>query len=97
MNNRLARQAGSEDEFRAAAVRDQLEEIRRLADQSRLLALNAMLESAGARAARGPSGEMDALAAQASGAAAEADKAASAVDALLEQIQAGSSFARHCG
>jgi hypothetical protein len=97
MSNALARDSQGEEAFREAAVRATLEEIHRLAEQSGLLALNAALESIGARAAGGPAAEMDGIATQAGGAAVEAGRVAAAVEALLQQIQAGSAFARHCG
>lgn len=97
MSNALACDKHDEEELRGAAMCATLEEIRRLAEQSRLLALNAALESIGARAAGGSAAEMDGIASQAGGAAAEADRIAAAVDGLLQQIQAGSAFARHCG
>lgn len=101
MNSPLARDTyPAQDELQAAGMRARLEEIRFLAAQSGLLALNAALESADARAGGAPAGDMDRLAAQAGNAAAEADKAekaASAVEALLQQIQAGAAFIRRCG
>ena len=97
MNNALARNNRGGEEFREAAMCATLEEIRLLAEQSRLLALNAALESIGARAAGGPAAEMDGIATQAGGAAAGADRVAAAVEVLLQQIQAGSAFSRHCG
>jgi hypothetical protein len=90
----------AQDDLKAAVMRARLDEIRFLAAQSGLLALNAALESADARAGGAPAGDMDRLAAQAGSAAAEADKAvkaASAVEALLQQIQAGAALARRCG
>lgn len=86
MSSALSRQATHEETVlrgvREAALRSALEEARQLAAQTRLLALNTAFESAGA----GPAEEGDAAGAV----AAEAEKVASAVELLLQQIQSTS-------
>jgi hypothetical protein len=70
------------------ALRLALEEARQLAAQSRLLALNAAFESAGAAAsADAPGGAVGQ-------AAAEADRVTAVVELLLQQIQSASSLSR---
>ncbi len=71
-----------------AALRTALEEARQLAEQTRLLALNAAFESAAA----GPAGEMEALGGEAGHAAAEAARVIGAVELLLQQIRLASSL-----
>jgi hypothetical protein len=88
MGNALA-QRNSRDEAISSgaseiALRLALDEVRQLAAQSGLLALNAAFESAGA------TDEMDGPGASAGQAAAEAARIVAAVDLLLQQIQAAS-------
>ncbi len=78
----------TKDEFRVAAVRDTLEKIRELALQSKLLALNTAVESA-------QTGHADTLAEQAQHALTEASRVATAVDSLLQQLNASMQFAKH--
>lgn len=66
------------------ALRLALDEVRQLAAQSGLLALNAAFESAGA------SDEMDGPGGSAGQAAAEAARIVAAVELLLQQIQSAS-------
>ena len=71
-----------------AALRTALEEARQLAEQTRLLALNAAFESAAA----GPAGEMAALGGEAGQAASAAERVIGAVELLLQQIRSASSL-----
>ena len=87
----------TQEELKAASMRAMLEDIRLLAAQSGLLALNTAFESADALAADGLARDMPALAAQAKHAVAEADRVNSAVGVLLQQIESASALARHCG
>jgi hypothetical protein len=86
MSSALLRQASPEETLlrgaRDAALRTALEEARQLTAQTRLLALNTAFESAGA----GPAEDGDA----AGVVAAEAERVASAVELLLQQIQSTS-------
>jgi len=77
----------TENEFRVAAVRATLEEIRELALQSKLLALNTAAETA-------QSGQADSLSEEAEHALTEAGRVATAIDSLLQQINASMHFAR---
>ncbi len=78
----------TDEEFRIAAVREILQDIHELALQSQLLALNSVVESA-------QSGPADALTEQVQQALSEASRVTSAVDVLLQQINASSHSARH--
>lgn len=69
-----------------------LEEVRLLAAQSKLLALNAALESAAACRDADASSEMDALGRSACQAAEEADGMTRAVELLLQQIRSGAAL-----
>lgn len=92
MGNALARQDSPESalppEGQDAALRLALAEARRLAAQTRLLALNAAFEAAAA----GPDEEMDALGGAAGQASAEAARVIGAVELILQQIQSASSL-----
>ncbi len=98
MNNAMLRQASQEEAFlpgtHETALRLALEEARQLAAQSKLLALNAAFESAGACRDTGAAEEMDALGGSAGQAVAEAERVASAVELLLLQIQSTSSLSK---
>jgi hypothetical protein len=88
MSNAMA-QRNSQDEAISSgasdiALRQALDEVRQLAAQSGLLALNAAFESAGA------SDEMDGPGGSAGPAAAEAARIVAAVELLLQQIQSAS-------
>ena len=76
------------EEFRLAAARATLEEIREIALQSKLLALNTHIESA-------QPGETNALRKQAANALVEASRVVTAVDLLLQQINASANLVRH--
>lgn len=96
MENALARQIHNEAFLpigtAEAALRLALEEARQLAAQSKLLALNAALESAGACGEAEAIWEMDVLGGAAGQAIDEAEKIAAAVELLLQQIQSASNL-----
>jgi len=75
------------------ALRRALEEVRQLAAQSRLLALNAVFETAGARAEPAAAEEMETLGGAVGQAAAEAEGMVAAVELLLRQIESASAAA----
>lgn len=94
MGNALARHASNGEpqpsSMQESSLRHALEELRLLAAQSRLLALNAAFESAGAGRDEGVEREIDVLAGEAGQAVAEAERTTAAVERLLRQIQAAS-------
>ncbi len=96
MENALARQDVNEAFLppgtQEAALRLALEEARQLAAQSRLLALNAALESAGACGEADAVREMDALGGAAGQAIDKAEEIAAAVERLLQQIRSASAL-----
>ncbi|MBK6631457.1 MAG: hypothetical protein IPG33_10660 [Betaproteobacteria bacterium] len=69
------------------ALRLALEGVRRLAAQSRLLALNSAFEAAGASREAEAAEEMNALGGSAAQAIAEAEKMVATVELLLQQMQ----------
>ncbi len=90
MNNAIARQASPEEAppagVQETVLRLALEEARQIAAQSRLLALNAAFESAGAGLDAEATGEMEALGGSAVQAAHAAESLAAAVELLLQQV-----------
>ena len=96
MENALARQDANEASLpmgvHEEALRLALEEARQLAAQSRLLALNAALESAGACGEAEAVREMEVLGGAAGQAIDEAEKIAAAVELLLQQIRSASAL-----
>jgi len=79
MNNALARQ-GAQEAFLPLGAQEAA--LRLLLDEARLVALNAVIESAAAAREAGVPGED----------AAEAEQVAAAVDLLLQQIESASIF-----
>ena len=96
MANALAREGSTTEALSAdaqeVALRLMLEEARQLAAQSRLIALNAAFESAGARNEEAATAEMDALGGSAGRTAAEMDRVVATVELLLQQIQSASAL-----
>lgn len=76
------------------ALRQILEEARRIAAQSRLLALNAAMESASACGEPVVAREMDALGGSAGRTVAEMERVAASVELLLQQINSASALSR---
>ncbi len=96
MHNGLAQPTSQERVFlhgsNDTALRRMLEEARRLAAQSRLLALNSACEAAGACSETQAAEEMGVLGGAAAQAITEAEKVAAAVELLLQQMQSAPSI-----
>ncbi len=96
MDNMLARQEqplpfpGAAE----AALRRALEEARQLAAETRLLALNTAIESAGACGEAGAALDMEALGRSAVRSAADMERMAASVDWLLQQIRSAAALGR---
>jgi predicted lipid-binding transport protein (Tim44 family) len=92
MKNALARNRLVDELPPDAGLRAALEEIRSLAAQSKLLALNTACEAAAARNEDTTRRDVQILAGEADRAASEADRVTSAVEILLKQIRAATAW-----